>query len=222
MQGGAKSVSVFFFFQAEDGIRDRDVTGVQTCALPIWRVVDPADQVPPHGTAVPRPADARRPAPDGVMRVVSGRFVLHPARLDLDSPVADPDVARDGNIGPLARPHVLAFTGRAYGLNPAATLHAQECAHASGVGVLGLDADQRSRVLCVVDEATARALRPYLTPGAGHEQLRVLPHLPPLPIPDQPERLTERAHLDSRGAEQELVGEGPDVAPPLAPRAAAP
>src|SRR5437773_7817191 len=26
---------VVFFFQAEDGIRDRDVTGVQTCALPI-------------------------------------------------------------------------------------------------------------------------------------------------------------------------------------------
>src|SRR5205809_7970695 len=27
----------FFFFQAEDGIRDVAVTGVQTCALPIWR-----------------------------------------------------------------------------------------------------------------------------------------------------------------------------------------
>jgi len=27
-----------FFFQAEDGIRDRDVTGVQTCALPIWAI----------------------------------------------------------------------------------------------------------------------------------------------------------------------------------------
>src|SRR5699024_12166696 len=26
----------FFVFQAEDGIRDRNVTGVQTCALPIW------------------------------------------------------------------------------------------------------------------------------------------------------------------------------------------
>src|SRR4051795_13143294 len=25
-----------FFFQAEDGIRDESVTGVQTCALPIW------------------------------------------------------------------------------------------------------------------------------------------------------------------------------------------
>src|SRR5207249_8264043 len=28
-------ISIFFFFQAEDGIRDRNVTGVQTCALPI-------------------------------------------------------------------------------------------------------------------------------------------------------------------------------------------
>src|SRR2546430_9682484 len=28
-------VCLFFFFQAEDGIRDLTVTGVQTCALPI-------------------------------------------------------------------------------------------------------------------------------------------------------------------------------------------
>src|SRR5437867_10158863 len=28
----------FFFFQAEDGIRDRTVTGVQTCALPISKL----------------------------------------------------------------------------------------------------------------------------------------------------------------------------------------
>src|SRR5260370_1726064 len=28
----------FFFFQAEDGIRDSSVTGVQTCALPIWGI----------------------------------------------------------------------------------------------------------------------------------------------------------------------------------------
>src|SRR3989440_2547819 len=32
--------SVFFFFQAEDGIRDLIVTGVQTCALPISELVD--------------------------------------------------------------------------------------------------------------------------------------------------------------------------------------
>src|SRR5437773_9089511 len=31
---------MFFFFQAEDGIRDRDVTGVQTCALPISSALD--------------------------------------------------------------------------------------------------------------------------------------------------------------------------------------
>src|SRR5207248_4897087 len=35
--GGRVTVFCFFFFQAEDGIRDRTVTGVQTCALPIYR-----------------------------------------------------------------------------------------------------------------------------------------------------------------------------------------
>ena len=30
----------FYFYQAEDGIRDRDVTGVQTCALPIFKGVE--------------------------------------------------------------------------------------------------------------------------------------------------------------------------------------
>src|SRR5216684_7157781 len=33
---GYSCVVFFFFFQAEDGIRDVAVTGVQTCALPIW------------------------------------------------------------------------------------------------------------------------------------------------------------------------------------------
>src|SRR2546425_8662923 len=37
----AITIALFFFFQAEDGIRDKLVTGVQTCALPIsvlpWR-----------------------------------------------------------------------------------------------------------------------------------------------------------------------------------------
>src|SRR5439155_4357264 len=48
-------LSVFiFFFQAEDGIRDGHVTGVQTCALPIW----------PHGDPSSRPnrdGESRRP-----------------------------------------------------------------------------------------------------------------------------------------------------------------
>src|SRR5260370_9873951 len=32
-------VLFFFFFQAEDGIRDSSVTGVQTCALPIYLMI---------------------------------------------------------------------------------------------------------------------------------------------------------------------------------------
>src|SRR5437762_11634517 len=32
--------STCFFFQAEDGIRCTSVTGVQTCALPIWSILD--------------------------------------------------------------------------------------------------------------------------------------------------------------------------------------
>src|SRR2546430_9822178 len=59
---------IFFFFQAEDGIRDLTVTGVQTCALPIWsrerhlcfgrRVLRDA-----HGPTPPR-GDHRRRATD--------------------------------------------------------------------------------------------------------------------------------------------------------------
>ena len=45
-----KKKKIFFFFQAEDGIRDTSVTGVQTCALPIfcYKVAYPwyADQYP--------------------------------------------------------------------------------------------------------------------------------------------------------------------------------
>src|SRR2546425_5743306 len=43
---------IFFFFQAEDGIRDKLVTGVQTCALPI----SPGDD----GTPVQRVRNRRR------------------------------------------------------------------------------------------------------------------------------------------------------------------
>src|SRR5437867_4513610 len=45
------ALSVFFFFQAEDGIRDRTVTGVQTCALQIYTLIYKgmltADQIAP-------------------------------------------------------------------------------------------------------------------------------------------------------------------------------
>src|SRR5437764_14681830 len=53
------SLVSFFFFQAEDGIRDTSVTGVQTCALPIYDMLSPREQpaqrfprAPPHDDRV--------------------------------------------------------------------------------------------------------------------------------------------------------------------------
>src|SRR5699024_11984696 len=50
----------YFFFQAEDGIRDRNVTGVQTCALPICTTITaaPVNRQPaalPHTGIFPSP-----------------------------------------------------------------------------------------------------------------------------------------------------------------------
>src|SRR6516165_12379349 len=46
----------FFFFQAEDGIRDLTVTGVQTCALPIWLASSsPVGLCPPRSDRAPAP-----------------------------------------------------------------------------------------------------------------------------------------------------------------------
>src|SRR2546426_6404126 len=55
----------FFFFQAEDGIRDYKVTGVQTCALPILRPDE-------------RPHEKPRGEDDGIGDVdLSAPIVLH-------------------------------------------------------------------------------------------------------------------------------------------------
>src|SRR5260370_26534995 len=67
---------VFFFFQAEDGIRDSSVTGVQTCALPIWgRTAD-------RGGSHNRPRRGHRPsarnARDAVGAPRLGPPVRHP------------------------------------------------------------------------------------------------------------------------------------------------
>src|SRR2546425_2894191 len=43
---------ICFFFQAEDGIRDKLVTGVQTCALPIFALDRPLFAGHSHATAV--------------------------------------------------------------------------------------------------------------------------------------------------------------------------
>src|SRR2546429_4946022 len=57
-------VACFFFFQAEDGIRDVAVTGVQTCALPIFYAAQQALPCSPrvliqHGQHVDEGRDGR-------------------------------------------------------------------------------------------------------------------------------------------------------------------
>src|SRR2546427_4293526 len=58
----------FFFFQAEDGIRDLTVTGVQTCALPIS----------------PVPRDPRAPGRESAARLGPLRRHLDPRRAAAD------------------------------------------------------------------------------------------------------------------------------------------
>src|SRR6266487_4563491 len=63
----------FFFFQAEDGIRDGRVTGVQTCALPIFTAHADAqclDVEPGDATNADAPAWVKRQIARGVYRPV--------------------------------------------------------------------------------------------------------------------------------------------------------
>src|SRR2546427_7619535 len=76
-----RSVSVFFFFQAEDGIRDLTVTGVQTCALPICAHLLPDAR----GAGRPRRAALRRRERVGARRNPrrgAGRAGAGPAALE--------------------------------------------------------------------------------------------------------------------------------------------
>src|SRR5436190_3872085 len=71
----------FFFFQAEDGIRDHCVTGVQTCALPIWPEVGAAAVVLEAGE------DPRARAEVGLDRDVADQPRARVAdRLQVDQP----------------------------------------------------------------------------------------------------------------------------------------
>src|SRR2546430_247443 len=77
------TISCFFFFQAEDGIRDLTVTGVQTCALPISRARDGRASRDRH-SAVSAPAGGRRDAvraPAAVWRAAAGPDALERARV---------------------------------------------------------------------------------------------------------------------------------------------
>src|SRR5256885_4205630 len=58
MYAACYGASDAFFFQAEDGIRDYKVTGVQTCALPIFGNAFPGTSSAPLGTLMLEPSKA--------------------------------------------------------------------------------------------------------------------------------------------------------------------
>src|SRR5207237_5715723 len=75
-----------FFVQAEDGIRDSSVTGVQTCALPICTTL--AIAASPLLLAQPVSAGASASAPSKYSQshqVVVAHQVLHPVKTDYRS-----------------------------------------------------------------------------------------------------------------------------------------
>src|SRR5262249_58996385 len=79
VQGGSRTPStarvlwVVFFFQAEDGIRDWSVTGVQTCALPISMLASPVSVNGLLGSKVRKPVkltlDPNNPLTETVFEV---------------------------------------------------------------------------------------------------------------------------------------------------------
>src|SRR5436189_3498835 len=81
----AVSLCFFFFFQAEDGIRDTSVTGVQTCALPISPVVDMPRTLPGSHALRSDHKDLRdgqhHPARVRPRRAAPGRRRSHPGRV---------------------------------------------------------------------------------------------------------------------------------------------
>src|SRR5204863_3119716 len=83
-----------FFFQAEDGIRDLYVTGVQTCALPIcWRCG--------AGTVAIGPPPSRLSVPTGSSSQAEPRAFMPPAIARASSPAPQKVSTR---LGPLIAP----------------------------------------------------------------------------------------------------------------------
>src|SRR5437879_1701120 len=156
----------FFFFQAEDGIRDTSVTGVQTCALPIYRRRSRRRARPQSRADRARPLDRlllRRPArsraagaaPRGVMeRAASG------------------GASRAGGAGDRADPSA-PLAARARAGVPARAQAARRVRGARGAGWLGAPPPPRKPPRPL----TSRARRPGEA-AAGALQRRAAPARP--------------------------------------------
>src|SRR5256886_1484117 len=106
-----------FFFQAEVGIRDLTVTGVQTCALPIWR----AGALPESAGVALRAARRRRRLHAVARRVGAYRRLQYRASLRdrrLDGAARGPTRPPGRRRGKDDRPHGGRLAARAAGRDP--------------------------------------------------------------------------------------------------------
>ena len=92
MEWGWGGGGVGFFFQAEDGIRDRLVTGVQTCALPI------------SGRVYLLSVTATKPS--GAETVAASVFTVDPTADDTAAPTGFGSSPSDGSIVADAQPSI--------------------------------------------------------------------------------------------------------------------
>src|SRR5438552_8741327 len=88
---------LFFFFQAEDGIRDDLVTGVQTCALPISNSGREGRSIVPSS---PRSSTAAKPFCSAKSRILSQLHVGHPK---VEKQIGKRPLAARANSGSIAK-----------------------------------------------------------------------------------------------------------------------
>src|SRR6266498_3116199 len=103
-------MTLCFFFQAEDGIRDADVTGVQTCALPISRcIASPSTWTPPRRSTSPACAPSARSEERRVGKECRSRWSPYPLKKkEVDEQPIEATRPRTTNAGveqPLAPLH---------------------------------------------------------------------------------------------------------------------
>src|SRR3989449_2981756 len=133
---------LFFFFQAEDGIRDVAVTGVQTCALPILKLADTTVVV-----LVPESGDAIQTMKAGLMEAADVFLVNKADRSGAPALMAELTFAARLSLTSAASPKNIGWE------IPVLSAEAQ-----SGVGIAELLADVR-RHRAALEAAGALAAR---------------------------------------------------------------